>query len=382
MRVGVTTFGGDGGTSGISRYIIKLVEELALSPDGPDLEIVAYHDEISIFVPSSDRVEALSYNRRWHMPVLNLAWHQVALPRLCAKRGYDLLFLPAGNRRLPFRAPCPTVGTVHDLSTIHVAGKYDPARTIFITKVLPLLIKRLSVVLTVSESSKRDIVQYCGIPEDRVVVTPNGVDHDEYFPRDRDEAQSRVKANYNIDSPYILYVSRIEHPGKNHVRLIRAFDRLKTRLGLPHSLALAGGDWDRAEEAHKAAEKSAHSKDIVFTGFVDHEDLPYLYSAADLFVFPSLYEGFGIPILEAMACGTAVACSNLSSMPEVAGEAAPMFDPYNEDELSLVIEKLLSDADLRQSYIEKGLARSKEFTWSNTAAKTMEAFRLALEARR
>lgn len=377
MRVGITTFGGDGGTSGISRYIIKLLEQLALLPDGPELEIVVYDDEKSIFVPSGDRATALSFGRRWHNPVLNVAWHQVALPRLCSKRGFDVLFLPAGNRRLPFWSPCPSVGTVHDLSSVHVAEKYDPARTVFITKVLPVLIRKLNVVLTVSESSKRDIVQHCGIPEDRVVVTPNGVDHDEYYPRDKEESLNRVQSRYHIRRPYLLYVSRIEHPGKNHARLIQAFGRMKSRVGVPHQLVLAGGDWDRSEEVHQLADQSPHRKDILFTGFVDHEDLPYLYCGADIFVFPSLYEGFGIPILEAMACGTPVACSNVSSMPEVAGDAAPMFDPNEEEEIADTMEQLLSNAARREEYVQRGLARSQEYTWSNTATKTVEAFHRA-----
>ena len=123
MLVGVTTFGGDGGTSGISRYIIKLLDALAQLPEEPELEIVVYDDEKSIFVPESDRATALTFGRKWHFPPLNLAWHQLALPRICRKRNFDLLFLPAGNRRAPYWAPCPTVGTVHDFSFIHVAEK-------------------------------------------------------------------------------------------------------------------------------------------------------------------------------------------------------------------------------------------------------------------
>ncbi len=379
MRVGITTFGGDGGTSGISRYIIKLLDQLAQLPEGPELDIVVYNDEISIFVPSTGRVEALSFGRRWYNPVLNVAWHQFALPGLCTKRNFDILFLPAGNRRLPIWAPCPTIGTVHDLSSIHVKEKYDPGRTFYITRVLPRLVRRLNLVLTVSESSKRDIVEYCGVPEDRVVVTPNGVDHEEYFQRDKEKARTRIGSKYGITGPFLLYVSRIEHPGKNHARLVLAFDRLKSRTGLPHQLVLAGGDWDRAQEVHRIASQCSHNKHIVFTGFVDHADLPYLYCSADLFVFPSLYEGFGIPILEAMACGTAVACSNVSSMPEIAGDSALQFDPYDEDEISVAMERLLSDDKLRDDYVQRGLARSREYTWHNTAVKTLEAFHRVLK---
>lgn len=382
MRVGVITFGGDGGKSGISRYIIKLLEQFDTIPDIPELEVVVYENEKIIFVPDARRISAFLYPDRLRNPVVNVAWHQFGLPMLCRKRGYDVLFLPAANRRLPFWVPCPTVGTVHDFSSTHVEGKYDPARMFFIKKLTPVLIRRLNAVLTVSESSKTDIVNFCGIPENRVVVTPNGVDIDTYFPADKEAAQAKVTSNYSIRPPYILYVSRIEHPGKNHVRLIQAFNRLKSATGIPHSLVLAGSKWNRAEEVYLTAAQSLFSNDIRFLGFVHEADLPSLYCGADLFAFPSLFEGFGMPILEAMASGTAVVCSNLSSMPEVAGDAALMFDPYNEEDIYLKMEKMITEASMRESYIRKGLDRCNKFSWANTAEKTLDVIRRTWEESR
>jgi glycosyltransferase involved in cell wall biosynthesis len=380
MRIGITTFGGDGGKSGISRYIIKLLEQFAMMDDGPEWEVVVYEEEQSIFLPPSERMSPYCCGKGLHNPVLNVAWHQVALPLLCRSRGYDAVFLPAANRRLPFWVPCPSIGTVHDFSGIHVAEKYDPARMFFIKSVTPFLTRRLSMVLTVSESSKRDIVEVCGIPEDRVKVTPNGVDLEVFRPQVREETVTRVQDRYGLRTPYILYVSRIEHPGKNHKRLIEAFNRLKSRTGCPHSLAFIGSPWSRAEEVFRAAEQSPFAGDITFVGFADGADLPALYGAADLFAFPSLYEGFGMPILEAMACGTPVVCSNLSSMPEVAGDAALLFDPYHEEDMCHVMERMLQDAALRQQCVDRGLARCKEYSWARTAALTLDAIRHTVEA--
>jgi glycosyltransferase involved in cell wall biosynthesis len=382
MRTGIITFGGDGGKSGISHYIIKLLEQFALIPDGPDFEVIGYEDEKDIFVPPNGRMSSFGCGGTLRNPVLNVAWHQIGLPQVCRKRGYDILFFPAANRRMSFWAPCPSVGTVHDFSSIHVEGKYDPARMVFIKRLTPVLIRRLNMVLTVSEASKRDIVDFCRIPEERVVVTPNGVDFDIYYPRDREASLIRVQQRYGVRAPYILYVSRIEHPGKNHVRLIRAFGHLKAKLGIPHQLVLAGSPWSRAKEVERVAAESPYSDDIAFIGFVASADLPALYSAADLFSFPSLFEGFGMPILEAMACGNPVTCSNVSAMPEVVGDAGLLFDPYSEEDIGSTMERMLTDENLKQRCIREGIERSRQFTWANTARKTLEVIQQTWEASR
>ena len=315
MKIGITTFGGDGGKSGISQYIINILREFATLPAGPDFEVIVYEDEKALFVPNPDSMSTLCFGNALRNPLTNIAWHQAFLPNLCRRRKYDVLFLPAGNRRLPVSLPCPSVGTVHDFSSIHVEGKYDRARMFYIKKVLPFLARRLTRVLTVSESSKRDIVQYARVPEKTVTVTPLAANNSVYFPKEKSECLGRMVPKYGIRPPYILYISRIEHPGKNHAGLIHAFTSLKEKENIPHQLVLAGSDWDRAEEVHRAANESSQAKDILFTGFAPNEDLPDLYCGADLFVFPSLYEGFGLPVLEAMTCGIPVACSNISSIP-------------------------------------------------------------------
>jgi glycosyltransferase involved in cell wall biosynthesis len=317
----------------------------------------------------------VSFGERIRPPVVNLAWHQTVLPFLCRKRGYDVLFLPAANRRVPFAATCPTVGTVHDFSAIHVAEKYGLARMVYIRQVLPFLVRRMTHVITISESTRRDLLEHARVPEERVTVIPLAVDAAVYTPRGKEEAIARIGPKYGIRGAYILYSSRIEHPGKNHARLIRAFDQLKAREGLPHQLVFAGRDWDRADEVHRMAEQAACARDILFTGFVDAADIPYLYNGADAFVFPSLYEGFGLPLLEAMSSGAPVACSNLSSLPEVAGDAALLFDPYDEEAIGEALRRLLTDEALRAGCIRQGLARSRLFTWEATARRTLDVIR-------
>ena len=379
MKIGITTFGGDGGKSGISQYIINILREFAALEDKLDFEVIVYEDEKELFVPDPDNMSTICFGDSLRSPVTNIKWHQMSLPKLCRQQKYDVLFLPAGNRRLPMSLPCPSVGTVHDFSSIHVAGKYDPARMFYIKRVLPFLIRRLTRVLTVSESSKKDIVAYAGVPGKYVTVTPLAADNQVYFPRDRAECIKRIGPKYNIRKPYILYISRIEHPGKNHAGLVRAFSILKETEDIPHQLVLAGSDWGRAEEVHRAAEESAYTDDIVFTGFAPNDDLPDLYCGAELFVFPSLYEGFGLPVLEAMTCGVPVACSNISSIPEVIGETSILFDPYDDEAIADAMRRFLTDPGLLNDCRERGLARAKDYTWSATAALTLKVLLKAAE---
>jgi len=371
VQIGLTTFGSDGGKSGISRYLISLLREFAHIAEMPALDILTYQHERQIFIPPQAPFTVLDIATVWRNPIMNILWHQTVLPTLCRQRKYDVLFLPAANRRVSFQAPCPTVGTVHDFSSIHVKGKYDPARMFYITRVLPMLVNRLSHVLTVSESSKRDIVEFAGVAPERVTVTPLAADASRYTPDDPEEALHWMQAKYGFTGPYILYIARLEHPGKNHVRLIQAFELLKQRDHIPHKLILAGSDWDRADEIHAAAVKTTCTDEIIFTGFVTEADLPQMYRGAECFVFPSLYEGFGLPVLEAMCCGAPVACANVSSIPEVAGEAAVLFDPYDIDAMAAAISSLISDATKRARYRQLGIARGCQFSWQATAERTL-----------
>ena len=377
MRIGVTTFGSDGGRSGIGRYLIHLLREFSERRNGNRFEMVGFEDEKGTFLPEGADMEYHAVSDRLRHPVVNLAWHQLGLRTWARRRELDVLFLPAANRRVPIGVSCPTVGTVHDFSSLHVEGKYDPLRMVYIKKVLPALVRRLTRVITPSECSKKDIVEYAGVPADRVHVIPHGVDRDLYHPGDPEAARRTMAERHGVDGPYIAYTSRLEHPGKNHVPLIRAFERVKRALDVPHRLVLAGSDWSGAEAIHQAAEASPFAADIRFLGFVPSTDLPDLYRGADVFVFPSLYEGFGMPVLEAMACGVPVACSDVSSIPEVVGDAAVLFQPTDPASIASALEGLLGDDGRRADVAERGRARADGFHWSTAAAESIRVLETA-----
>lgn len=375
MHVGITTFGCDSGKSGISSYTINMLQQFCDSTTTDTFEVVVAQDEKTIFMPQSHRAVPLVVVDTLRSPIKDIFWHLTGLPKLAASRKYDVMFLPAGNRRLPWSLPCPSVACVHDMSWLHVPGKYDQSRLLYLNRALPSLIKKLSKVITVSESSKKDIMAVTGLPSSRVQVIWNGADTSIYFPRNKLVCQQSIATKYGIHLPFILYLSRLEHPGKNHVGLIHAYERLRNHHDVNHLLVLPGSDREKHEQIHAAADASKYKNDIVFLGFTPEEDLPLLFGAADLFVYPSLYEGFGIPIAEAMHCGTPVCCSNTSSMPEVIGDAGLTFDPEDPVQMAQVMSQMLLDHALRVKCVDRGLKRAQLFTWKETAARTLNAIR-------
>lgn len=380
MKIGFLTFGCDSGKSGIGRYAIEMLKEFANPRENIEFEVVGFADEKNTFLQDSN-LKWINVPDNHKSPLRNLIWHQLNLHRLASKRKWDAIFLPAGNRRLPLLAPCPTIGVVHDFSAMHVANKYDKARMFYIRHVLPFLMKRLSSIITISESSKQDIVQFAQIPDQHIKIIFHGVDHSRYKPGNPEKALALLANKFPVKAPYILYISRIEHPGKNHINLLKAFEILKEETDLPHQIILAGSDWDRSQEVHEFAKNSKFSKDIIFTGFVAGSDLAPLLNAADLFVFPSLFEGFGMPILEAMACGIPVACSNVSSMPEVAGDSAELFAPNDPESIKEAMKKVLLSQERHAELKNLGLNRAAAFTWENSADSTISFIKETVEGR-
>lgn len=377
IKIGCSSFGTDCGRSGIGSYLRELLDRF----DSDDL---AKEFSFELIGPQVDRDYYLKGKKNilWHQvegvdgsPLQNFFWNQRSLPKLCKERGYDLLFLPAANRRLCGKAPCPTVGTVHDLATLHLKNKYDFSHAVFNRKLLPYLIRRLDHIITVSQFSKDDIVRYAHVPASRVTVIPLAADHARFFPLDDVSSLSPwMKEKYGFDGPYLLYISRLEYPGKNHVNLIKAFELFQDGADKAYFLVLPGPDKERSEEIHAVANASKYASSIKFLGFVDTEDVPNLYRGAALFVLPSYFEGFGLPVLEAMACGVPVITSNAASLPEVSGSLSPHFDPDDLVAIKEAIVAVLGDEKKRKVLATKGIAWAQNFSWDRTVLETLEIF--------
>lgn len=385
LKIGCPSFGTDSGRSGIGSYMSELLNRF-------DSDALTEEFQFELIGPEKDRDYYLkdTKNILWHQvegvdgsPIQNFFWNQFSLPKLCRERGYDLLFLPAANRRLCGKAPCPTVGTVHDLATLHIKNKYDFSHAVFNRQLLPRLIRGLTHIVTVSQFSKDDIVRFAKVPSDRVTVIPLAADNKRFFPlEDSSSLPDWVEEKFGVDGPYLLYISRLEHPGKNHVNLIKAFELFRKESDKRYLLVLPGPDKERSEEIHEVANASPYASDIKFLGFIDAADVANLYRGADLFVMPSYFEGFGLPVLEAMACGTAVITSNAASLPEVSGEHTPHFDPDSPVAIKEAILEALGDDAKRDALAEKGKAWAQGFSWERTVEETLEIFRVTATGKR
>lgn len=303
-------------------------------------------------------------------PLLNIAWHNAALPNI---GNYDVVHVPTA-RRIPLLKKAKVVATVHDLAAFSVEDKYDPARMAFNTKLVPAMIRNADHVITVSEYTKSDLVNYVGYPEDQISVIYSGINGDLFQPLEKEEARERLQLLHGLDKPFFVYVSRLEHPGKNHIRLIEAFERFKLENDSDHQLVLAGADWNCADEIKTRASRSPVKDDIIFLGFVPMKSLPLLYSGCDLMIFPSLFEGFGFPIVEALACGAPVVCSNTSSMKEIAHDLIPTFDPMDSEAIFQCLENTVSKGWSDQMRAA-GTDYAKTFDWRTTAGSVMEVYR-------
>ncbi|MEO1367303.1 MAG: glycosyltransferase family 1 protein [Acidobacteriota bacterium] len=375
-RLGISTLGMDGGRSGIGRYTLSVLGEMARLRPEWRVDVVGQGADQHLFGELPAAWRWISVSRRTRGALREILWTQTGLRRLARRRGWQAAFLPAGNRRLPYDLPCPAVGTVHDLSTLHVADKYDPLRRLYIVRVLPALIRRLDRAITVSRASARDLEDHAGVDDRRIDVVLNGVTPRPVAPAP--EARSRVAGALGIREPWMLYISRLEHPGKNHLRLIDAYERLvDADRDVPHRLVLAGADWSGSEVVHGRIAASPLADRIVTTGFVESDLLHDLLDGAGLLVFPSLYEGFGLPVLEAMAAGVPVACSDRSSLPEVAGEAAFYFDPDDPASICSGMASALAGGEGRRRKVDVGRRRAAELTWRRAAERTVSSLERA-----
>jgi len=273
----------------------------------------------------------------------------------------------------PLACPVPVVVSVHDVSFLEHPEYFPRSRRLQLRITVKKTVERAAKVLTPSEFSRQAIARAYDLDDSKIVVVPIAVSS-AFHPIARELAAGKVESRFKIPSPFLLTVGDLQ-PRKNQIGLIHAFEELiRAHPQLPHRLAIVGQKTWFSDHVMKAAKNSSVADRIHFTGFVNDDDLLLLYNACDLFVFPSFYEGFGLPILEAMACGRAVACSNSSAMPEVANATALLFDPDSTEEMVRAMRDIVLDPELRTRMERLAQHRASLFTWDRTARKTLDVY--------
>jgi glycosyltransferase involved in cell wall biosynthesis len=377
MRIGISTSVMQRGKSGIAEYVLSLIRIFRGHTGTHEFVLFVLQDDLPLVAFAADCMRLVPVVESNRSPMRDVVWHQTVLPTLARRHGLDVLHVPS-YRRLPWRRPCATVGTIHDLAAFHVKGKYDWKRMWYGRVGAAMLARRQHEIITVSESTARDLRALWNLPPERITVIHHGVDHDKFRQGTRQAARHACHGRFGLAQPFFLYVARLEHPAKNHLRLIRAFESFKTRTGSPWQLVLAGSDWHGAPAIHAAVRQSSARQDIRCLGFVSAQDLPLLYRAAEVCVYPSLYEGFGFPPLQAMASECPVICSNRGSLGEVVAEAAITVEPEDWGELAAQMTRLAVDPGLRTELARRGVQRARQFNWQKTAAETLAVYQRAL----
>jgi glycosyltransferase involved in cell wall biosynthesis len=372
VRVGYLTYGLDRHPTGIGRYTVQLLRALHALPDRPELVLLTTErvDRHGLW----DDFEHHPLPACRLLPAL-MTLGNVALSRAIRRHRLDLIHDPTGVA--PFLGPrggARRVVTIHDAFAFVTPQTHNRLDTWRYRRQLPHAARRADAVVTVSECSRRDLIHHLSLPPSVVHTTVEGVDP-ALRPVPDDAARRAVLARLGIRSPFLLYVGAI-NARKNTARLLEAYARVRARH--PQLTLVIGGQrqW-RTDGMDATLARLDLGGDVRFTGYLEDADLPALYSAAEVFVFPSLYEGFGLPPLEAMACGTPVVTSAVSSLPEVVGDAALTVDPHNVEALAAAMERVLTDHALRAALRQRGIARAARFTWERAARQTLTVYQHA-----
>lgn len=303
-------------------------------------------------------------------PVVRIIWEQLFLPSLAA--GLDVLHCPVNV--LPVCLTCPAVLTIHDLTFLRFPERFRPERQRYLAALTRLSAKRARRITTDSANTRDDVAELFDIPLERIEVVYPGLD--EAFHPVADDELDAFRARKGLPDQFVLYVGTLE-PRKNVTALISAYQQISQHGSTSWPLVIAGGKGWMFEDIFGQVERSGLADRVIFPGYVAPEELPYWYAAATVFVYPSLYEGFGLPPLEAMACGTPVVVSNASSLPEVVGDAGLKVDPYRTDELAEGLAEVLQSTAKREQMIAAGLRQAASFTWEKAATQLTAIYREA-----
>lgn len=353
--------------TGIGTYTYQLISSLNRTDKS---------NSFLVFMPQDTNYD-INLNDNFHTKYItqnikNNFWDEVNIPNILKGEDIELYHVPQNGIGLPSYKECRFVITLHDVIPYRMPHTVGERYMKIFTDEIPRIIPLCDGIITVSEFSKQDIIKTFNYPSQKIFVTHLAAE-DIYHPLNKEEAKSLMKKYYSIDEDYILYVGGFS-PRKNITGLIEAFSKFKQIYKKNIKLVIAGRQGKSYDDYKKRAQELNIESSILFAGFISVEHMPSLYCASELFVYPSFYEGFGLPPVEAMSCGVPVIASSGTSIPEVLKDGAMLIDPNDTDEICSSMYAMLSDDTLKQKFILKGLVRSSELSWKETARKTLIAY--------
>ncbi|MDQ7030922.1 MAG: glycosyltransferase family 1 protein [Ardenticatenia bacterium] len=353
--------------AGISRYIYGLLYHLPLADS--TIRYTVYTHERGGQLPGLRRVVT-----RWntHRPAMRIVWEQIVWPAVLARESLPVHVIHGLAYALPLVVSVPAVVTVYDLSFIHLPNAFRPWNRLYLRVMTRIAARKAAHVCVISENTRRDVARWLGLPESHISVVYPGVDG--RFERPAEAALAAFRQRRGVPERFVLYLGTLE-PRKNLVQLLRAYARLARHDSHVPPLVLAGGRGWGAEAIFAEVERLGLAERVRFPGYIPSDEQPYWYAAAELFVYPSRYEGFGMPVLEAMACGTPVLTSDSSSLPEVVGTAGVMVNPDDEEALADALADLLASPEQRAQLGQAARERARQFSWLRAARQQVVVYR-------
>ncbi len=350
---------------GNETYVAGLLQGFASTPLCNEVAITPVYN--TVYQPEQDAESRLHGMRLKHRG--NIQRLGVELPRICRRVGASVVHV---TYNAPFFSPCPSVVTVHDVIFRRYPHYFSPRVRLLLRTLMPWSMHKAAVILTGSEDARHEIVHYYPFVRDKIMVTLDAAGTLVKAVPDPQAVQQHVG-----QGSFILAVGTVQ-PRKNIVRLIQAYIRLRDRGETTAKLVIVGRAQWQHSEIHRLAANSMYTNDILFPGYLPDATVAALYNGCAVFVYPSLYEGFGLPVLEAMTCGAPVITSKTSSLPEVAGSAAILIDPFSVEEIASAIASVVNNASIREDLRVRGRQQAARFSWERTAEATYEAYKWAV----
>ncbi len=372
MKIAINALSAKSQHHGVGVYITNILKHLI--PLTGQHDFLLYKRNSLNLDNNLQSIKNIKYRNIDKSRYLRIVWEQTFLPIALKKERFDLLWGPCNF--LPLIKPCRFVVTIHDLAPFLLPRSLPFIRRTYYQRAFLNSIYRADQIVVVSESLKTDLMRLFSLPEKKIYAIHNGID-ESFHPVTDKILLSQIQNKYQLPTDFILTLGVLE-PKKNTIGLIQAYADLRKSYAELPKLVIGGSKqygW-KNNQVFEMVKNLGVEKDIIFTGTIAHEDLPAVYTLTTLFVLPSIYEGFGLPVAEAMACGTPVITSNTSSLPEVASDAAILVNPLNVQEISKAISQVLANKGMQKEMTEKGIKNSKRFSWNKAASSLLEVFNI------